>query len=169
MSLPMPTSNTLQPSDAVFRTRRLNINGRRVRDLMTDVISSIEGAVVLGDDPLVSYCVSRTGTAVEDVVVCQVLVEEDLPLTIVSVPKKIWYRRARMDRLQKACRALAKLGRRCAVIPHTAFTELLGTCGQTAKVRVEDMAAVERCSRELDDPLGCIAHLLTTGTPCWKP
>lgn len=168
MSLPMPMPSPLQSSDSAFRTHRLNINGRRVRDLMIDVISSIDGAVVLGDDPLVSYYVSRTGTALDDIVICQVLVEEDIPLTIVSVPKKIWFRPARMERLQRARRALTKLGRRCAVIPHSAFSTLAEACVPTSDVHMKAVPAEEICSRVLHDPVGCIAHLLSTGTVCWK-
>jgi hypothetical protein len=88
--LPLPV---IGPSDSAFRTFRLQLNRRRVRDTLTEALSAVRGIVVLGDDPLVSYHLNRTGTALEDIVVCQTLVD-DLPLTLVSVPKKIWFRPA---------------------------------------------------------------------------
>jgi hypothetical protein len=169
LSLPALPPPTLEKSDSAFRSHRLRNNRRYLGKLLTKVLSSLRDVVVLGDDPLVSYAVKKAGTDAEDIVVRQVLVA-DMPITILGVPRKIWFRSARMARLQRAQRLLGKLGRRCVVIPQTAFDGLGDDAAarvMDAALHISDVPADKSCpSHHRHDPVGCFAHLLATGLVC---
>jgi hypothetical protein len=75
-----------------------------------------------------------------------------------------------MARLQKAQRIIAKFGRRCVVIPETAFDGPdLDAAAHVLEVtlRSTDLPSDAICpTYHRHDPVGCLAHLLATGIAC---
>lgn len=152
-----------------FRNVRLQLAKRVFRDVLSSSLSSLPSVVLLGDDPFAAHLIDRVGGDSSAIAIRQILVD-DMPITVLGVQRKTWFRSVQMAKLNRAVHKLKEHGRRCLVIPETAIAGAAGLSSEEVLSQLLRTTEVPDCicckPKHRHDPIGCFGHFLGTGINC---